>query len=158
VEIEQEVCPYGLVAKTNVWYLVYGCKGTARVIRVASIVDALMLPQVFVRPDEFNLENYWGNYCSEYELDRTSFLVKLRVSPEIQTDLHLIFGTEALETAAQAAARDALGWITIDIRFESFGVARTRLLGLGQAVEVLEPETMRKSLLDYAKQVIAVYQ
>ncbi len=158
VEIEQEVCPYGLVAKTNVWHLVYGCKEAIRVIRVASIVDALMLPQVFTRPDGFNLAKFWENYCSEYELDRTSFLVKLRVSPEIQAYLHLIFGKEVLNSAAQAVAQDSLDCITIDIRFESFDVARTRLLGLGRAVEVLEPEALRKSLLDYARQIVSVYQ
>jgi predicted DNA-binding transcriptional regulator YafY len=158
VEVEQEVCPYGLVAKANVWHLVYGCKETVRTIRVASIIDALMLPQVFTRPDEFNLVTFWENYCSEYELDRSSFLVKLRVSPDIQADLHLLFGAEAQEAATQAAAKDVFGWITIDLRFESFNTARTRLLGLGRAVEVLEPEPLRKSLLDYAQQIVSVYK
>jgi predicted DNA-binding transcriptional regulator YafY len=157
VEVEQDVCPYGLVAKTNVWHLVYGRKEAIRVIPVASIVEALMLPQDFTRPDEFDLATYWEDYCSDYELDRASFLVRLRVSPEIQADLHLIFGKEAQEAAAHATAKDALGWITIELLFDSFATARTRLLGLGRAVEVLEPGPLRKSLLDYAQQIVSVY-
>jgi predicted DNA-binding transcriptional regulator YafY len=158
VEVEQDVCPYGLVAKTNVWHLVYGRKEAIRVIPVASIVEALMSPQDFTRPDEFDLATFWESYCSDYELNRSSFLVRLRVSPEIQADLHLIFGTEAQEAAAQATAKDSLGWITIELRFDSFDTARTRLLGLGRAVEVLEPGPLRKSLLDYAQQIVSVYR
>lgn len=157
VEVEQDVYPYGLVAKTNVWYLVYGCKGIVRVIRVASIVEAALLSQGFTRPGEFNLATYWENYCSKFELDRASFQVRLCISPEIQDVLHLIFGTEAQDLAARAE-KDASGWIAIDLRFESFSAARNRLLGLGRAVEVLEPEPLRKSLLDYALQIASVYQ
>ena len=48
--------------------------------------------------------------------------------------------------------------MTLDLPFESFFAARTRLLGLGRAVEVLEPETLRKSLVDFAEQVVGFYK
>lgn len=158
LEVEQEICPFGLVAKSNVWYLVYGFKGMNRVIRVSSIVDAVMLSELCSRPVDFNLADFWETYCSTYELDRSSFLVKLRISPLIHKDLHLIFGTEVQKTAAQAFPGDELGWITLDLHFESFTAARSRLLGLGRSVEVLEPQSLRKSLLDYAQQVVALYE
>ena len=41
--------------------------------------------------------------------------------------------------------------------FESFNTARSRLLGLGRAVEVLEPETLRKSIIDFARQIVDFY-
>lgn len=53
---------------------------------------------------------------------------------------------------------DADGWVTLELPFESFISARTRLLGLGRAVEVLEPETLRKSLIDYAEQIVGFYK
>jgi len=53
---------------------------------------------------------------------------------------------------------DADGWVTLELPFESFIAARTRLLGLGRAVEVLEPETLRKSLIDFAEQVVGFYK
>ncbi|MGZ9223435.1 MAG: WCX domain-containing protein [Anaerolineales bacterium] len=36
--------------------------------------------------------------------------------------------------------------------------ARTRLLGLGRAVEVLEPEALRRSLVDFAEQIVGFYK
>jgi len=46
---------------------------------------------------------------------------------------------------------------TLRLDFEHFERARSRLLGLGRAVEVLEPEPLRLSLLDYARQVVNLY-
>jgi hypothetical protein len=39
-----------------------------------------------------------------------------------------------------------------------FHTARTRLLGLGRAVEVLSPEPLRKSLIDFAEQIVDFYR
>jgi predicted DNA-binding transcriptional regulator YafY len=50
------------------------------------------------------------------------------------------------------------GWVTLELPFESFIAARTRLLGLGRAVEVLEPEALRKSLIDFAEQIVGFYK
>ena len=49
-DVDQVVCPYGLVAKTNVWYLVCAREGRLRVIRVAEIIDARLLEEGFSRP------------------------------------------------------------------------------------------------------------
>jgi hypothetical protein len=59
---------------------------------------------------------------------------------------------------AHSHTPDADGWVTLDLPFESFIAARTRLLGLGRAVEVLEPETMRRSLIDFAEQIVGFYK
>jgi predicted DNA-binding transcriptional regulator YafY len=53
---------------------------------------------------------------------------------------------------------DGDGWVTLDLPFESFVAARSRLLGLGRAVEVLEPESLRKSLVDFAEQIVLFYK
>jgi predicted DNA-binding transcriptional regulator YafY len=53
---------------------------------------------------------------------------------------------------------EADGWFTLDLPFESFFAARSRLLGLGRAVEVLEPEPLRKSLIDFAEQIVDFYK
>ena len=53
---------------------------------------------------------------------------------------------------------DADGWVTPDLPFELFNEARTHLLGLGRAVEVLEPETLRKCLIDFSEQTIDFYE
>jgi len=57
-EFEQEAEPYGLVAKANIWYLVYGCGGTPKVTRVSQIVEAEILTEGFTRPTGFRLETF----------------------------------------------------------------------------------------------------
>ena len=66
----------------------------------------------------------------------------MRVAPDLAALLPHYFGERVRPQTAQAA--DAGGWITVDLPFESFDEARERLLGLGRAVEVLEPEALRR--------------
>src|SRR5512147_688411 len=66
-EFEQDAEPYGLVAKANIWYLVYGQGGTPKVTRVSQIVSAEMTAEGFARPPEFELEAFWREWCREYE-------------------------------------------------------------------------------------------
>jgi predicted DNA-binding transcriptional regulator YafY len=45
----------------------------------------------------------------------------------------------------------------VSLQFERFEEARRRLLGYGRAVEVLEPDALRKSIKDYAWQIVDLY-
>ena len=56
-------------------------------------------------------------------------------------------GERARGQITQSHMPDTEGWVTLDLPFKSFITARTRLLGLGRAVEVLEPESCVKVLL-----------
>ena len=67
-EFEQDAEPYGLVAKANIWYLVYGRGGTPKVTRVSQIVEAELMPEGFARPPGFQLEAFWEEWCREYEI------------------------------------------------------------------------------------------
>lgn len=156
-EFEQDAEPYGLVAKANVWYLVYGRGGNPHVTRVSQIVEAELQPECFVRPPDFDLETFWEGWCNEYE-SQSPFLARVRVSPEALPMLAEYVGERARGQLAQPHIPDKDGWVTLDLPFESFITARTRLLGLGRAVEVLEPESLRKSLIDFAEQIVGFYK
>ena len=67
------------------------------------------------------------------------------------------FGCQVHERVAQGEPPDADGWITITLPFESLHAARERILGLGSAIEVLEPGALRESVRDYAAQTLALY-
>jgi len=156
-EFEQDAEPYGLVAKANIWYLVYGCGGTPKVTRVSQIVEAELTPEVFARPPEFQLEAFWVAWCGEYE-SQPPFCARVRVSPEALPMLAEYVGDRARGQLTQRPSPERDGWVTLDLPFESFVAARTRLLGLGRAVEVLEPESLRKSLIDFAEQIVGFYK
>jgi len=65
---------------------------------------------------------------------------------------------EPVRASIDQAAPDEQGRVTIDVVFESLEDARARCLSLGYAIEVLEPEALRKSVIDYAEQIRRVYE
>jgi predicted DNA-binding transcriptional regulator YafY len=67
-------------------------------------------------------------------------------------------GDRARGQLTRLSVPDVDGWVTLELPFESLIAARSRLLGLGRAVEVLDPESLRKSLIDFAKQIVGFYE
>jgi predicted DNA-binding transcriptional regulator YafY len=153
---EQEAEPYGLVAKASVWYLVYGRGGNTQVVRLSQVIEAAPLAETFVRPADFDLVAFWETWCLEYE-SQAPFVARVRASPAVLPTLQYYLEERSRHSLQPQSAPDADGWVTLDLPFDSFVTARTRLLGLGRAVEVLAPETLRKSLVDFAGQIVGFY-
>ncbi|MCJ7659345.1 MAG: WYL domain-containing protein [Anaerolineales bacterium] len=156
-EIELPVDPYGLVAKTTVWYLVCAREDHLRVLRVPDILEARVLDEHFERPTDFELEAYWQTWSEQNEERLVSFRVKVRVNPDLNPYLWTHFGERVADRDTQVEVPDEDGWITLTLLFERFEEARRRLLGYGRAIEVLEPDVLRKSIKDYAWQVVDLY-
>jgi predicted DNA-binding transcriptional regulator YafY len=156
-QVTSVVEPYGLVAKTSVWYLVAWREPAVRVYRVSQIRDAQLRPEHFTRRPDFDLPQFWKDWCDDYECSRPNFVTRLRISPALQPYLSLAFGESAQQQTRQAAPDDH-GWITLALNFEHFDAARERVLALGRAIEVLEPEALRLSVIDVARQIVDFYQ
>ena len=157
VEIERQVAPYGLVAKAGVWYMVYARSGRIRAHRVSHLLDARISNESFERPADFELAAFWKTWCAEFEENRPYYPVIARVAPNLVPELHRYFGDRIRAKIAEAGPPDAEGWITLELPFERLAAARDRILGLGGAIEVLEPEALRRSVLDFAIQIAALY-
>lgn len=151
------VDPYALVAKAGVWYLVCCRDGQIRVYRASEVLAAHATDDGFLRPADFDLEAFWTRWCADYEGNRPSYPVLARVSPGLVPHLPQLFGDPIRSAVRQAGPPDADGWLTLSLPFETFEAARTRVLGLGCAVEVLEPLALRKSVMDFAAQIVAFY-
>ncbi len=156
--VTQVLSPYGLVAKSNTWYLVAGQQAHIRVLRVSKIIEAHMLEEGFEYPQEFNLPSFWKCWCEDFKKNRPVFMVTARVSSELIAHLPRIFGEHTEDILAQAGKADELGRIVLTLPFESFESARTRILGLGQAIEVLGPLSLRMSVIDFAHQINKLYE
>jgi len=61
------------------------------------------------------------------------------------------------ETPADEST-DTEGWQDLTLSFESLDDARSQLLGFGGAVEVLSPIALRRSMEDYARQILGRYE
>ena len=155
--IEQTVAPYGLVAKAGVWYLVYCYRDTIRAKRIARLLDVQLLPSTFERPAGFDLGAFWTEWCASFEHDRPQYVVTVRVAPAFMAELPRHLGDRIERQWLQPSATDPDGWVRLSLPFEWFEDARQRLLGCGRGVEVIAPEALRLSILDFAAQIVALY-
>jgi predicted DNA-binding transcriptional regulator YafY len=147
------VCPYGLVAKREHWYLVGKRRDHLVVIRVDRVQQATTTGKSFIRPDDFDLVHFWDAWCQRNQEDRNSFVVCLMVSPQVNTNLSYFFGDRIL----QMNPPEVDGWRRIEVAYEYHEQARSLLLALGGAVKILEPIALRYSVQDYAQQIINRY-
>jgi predicted DNA-binding transcriptional regulator YafY len=157
MQADRLIAPYGLVAKAGVWHVVARKADQLRVYRVADVIDARITDQRFERCAAFDLVDFWQTWCDQVEQSRPCYEVMLRLAPHFVADAHHYLGEEWQAAIAQADRSDEQGRVTIRVVFESLEDARGRCLSLGRAVEVLEPEALRKSISDYADQIRLVY-
>jgi len=155
--IERLIDPYGLVAKAGVWYLVFARNGALHAHRVSDYLDVRLADEPFERPAGFDLAAFWEEWCAGYETLLSDFTATVRVAPTLVPQLPWYLGRAIDDQIARAGPPDAAGWIRLELSFESFEAARERILGLGCAVEVLEPLALRCSVRDYAQQIVALY-
>jgi predicted DNA-binding transcriptional regulator YafY len=157
IQVQKLVDPYGLVVKAGAWYLVCAAHGQIRVHRVSYLLDARLADETFERPADFDLAAYWQASCVEREQNRATFIARVRVAPDFVPVLPRYFSNSIRDKIANAGAPDADGWITLELTFESFEAARDHLLAFGRGVEVIEPYPLRRSVLDFAEQIVALY-
>ncbi len=157
VEVELAAEPYGLVAKAGEWYLIFASRGRIRARRVAQFTEVRLMGEHFERPEGFDLADFWQMWCARRVQNRFNFRTRVRVAPELIPHLPWYFGSSIRRQVARAGPPDAEGWIEIDLTFDFPETARSRLLPLGGAIEVLEPEALRRSLHDFAERVVRLY-
>jgi predicted DNA-binding transcriptional regulator YafY len=155
--VERLVDPYGLVAKASIWYMVAASAGEMRVYRVSRIQAVEMTEEGFGRPADFDLRAFWAQWSAEFEKSLWRYPVTLRVAPGAVLILTHVLGDWVQALVKQADPPDAEGWITLSLLFEGLPQARSRLLGLGTMVEVLEPQELRDSLAEFAARIAIFY-
>ena len=149
--------PYGLVAKAGAWYLVFAREGHVRVLRMSRVVAARLSAETFGRPAGFDLGACWRKWCADSEANRPSLVVQALVAPELVPHLVQQFGDQMEQGITESQPADREGWIPVTLSFESLEAARERILGYGRAFKVLTPWVLRESVLDYARQIAALY-
>jgi predicted DNA-binding transcriptional regulator YafY len=154
---EQVVDPWGAVVKAGIWYLVAALAGEPRLYRVSRIEAAEILEEASRRPAGLDLEAVWGELRKRLEGPGDAVEVELRVRPD-RVDLLLRLAAAQLARPVEGLpAADASGWARLGLTFVAEGAARAVLLGFGDDLEVLAPESLRRSLADTARAVLALY-
>jgi predicted DNA-binding transcriptional regulator YafY len=149
--------PYGLVSQGGYWYLVGQRTSHMAVIRVDFILDARLTAEAIMRPHDFDLVDFWEAWRQDEASNRPDFPVRLRISPKIKPYLSALQRFGIQEDVFEVMETDSMGWIALDLHFETHEQALERLLPFGGSIEVLEPIALRYSIRDYAGQILAVY-
>ncbi|WP_369231981.1 helix-turn-helix transcriptional regulator [Streptomyces sp. R21] len=133
-DVERRLEPYGLVLKAGRWYVVAG--PGPRTFRVDQILELAATDEEFTRPDDFDLAAYWTGYQRDFHdrLHRAEALIRL--AP----------GTTVPRAAPADGPPDEEGWTLARVPIESVERAHGEFLGLGTAIEVLEPAELRDRL------------
>ena len=154
--IRRTVSPYGLIAKAGIWYLVAATDNGVQVYRVSRIESVELTQTQFVRPQDFDLINFWRKWVADYEASLPKYPVTLNIGPDLVPTLSFILG-EGVRPLIEQAKPDADGWRILDYTFERVEEARMFVLGMGASAEVIAPEELRLSVLNFATEIIAHY-
>jgi predicted DNA-binding transcriptional regulator YafY len=157
-QIEIKIEPLGLVSKVNTWYLVGIDRGYLRVIKIADILQVDLLDERFTRDDDFDLVAFWKEWCEDYQKRQSVYKVQVRIAPDLLNKLSLYLGEAVKYSLSETIPIDSRGWSMVTILFDNFFMARESILSFGSAAEVLEPEALRLSVIDFAQQIIDFYQ
>jgi predicted DNA-binding transcriptional regulator YafY len=151
------VGPLGLVNKAGTWYLVAE-GGGMRVFRAGRVSAARVLPEPFERPADFDLAGFWARWSAEFEASRPRLQVRLAASPEALAAFGEVFGAAAGPALEAAGPPGQDGWRVLTLSFEHERAAVHRLAGFGDQVEVLDPPSVRATLLATAREILGRYQ
>jgi predicted DNA-binding transcriptional regulator YafY len=144
---ERTVDPLGLVAKGVVWYLVANTTAGMRTFRLSRIEKATLLARPCKRPQDFNLATYWTATTKRLAETRTHFTATFRLEP------HDAKWLTEWHPARTLDAPDANGRVTLSLDFDSEEQARFVALGLGSRAEVLDPASLKFSVVAEARRI-----
>jgi predicted DNA-binding transcriptional regulator YafY len=148
--------PYGLVVKAGVWYLVAAHRGRARLFRVDRVGAATRVDEPAARPADLDLAETWTRLRDAFEV-HDSVRVRLRAAPgSVELLVRMTDGRRIGDPAVTGPGPD--GRPEVELSFPSVELARITLLGLGPAVEVVEPAGLRAAVLDEARRLMALYE
>lgn len=155
-KVEHIVEPYGLVAKSNLWYLIFSVEEDILVRKLRDVINAELSQDGFDYPTDFELVKYWAEWCRTYEANQPQFEARVRLRADLIQMLEH-FQDPLIAENNGVLDGDGQGWKTLNLRFETFEAARKRLLSFGGAAQVLEPTSLRMSIQDFAHQIMAIY-
>jgi predicted DNA-binding transcriptional regulator YafY len=153
-DLEITAAPLGLVAKSQRWYLVILRGDHCRTLQVSQIRSARIRNQTFEFLQKFDLEAYWKKWCNEQKESQPGFQILVRVT----ASLAKILLEHRPTTLMTPPMQDTSSWQELTLDYESFEEARQMVLSYGGAIEVLQPIALRRSVQDFARQILNIYE
>ncbi|MGH3316524.1 MAG: helix-turn-helix transcriptional regulator [Nocardioidaceae bacterium] len=146
------VDPWGLVDKDGVWYLVAGTAKGQRTFRVDRITEARLTGNAAARPDDLELPQVWEQVVDVVEQRRALTSATVLIAARLMPVLRAQFGRhcQPMETVSD-------GRIRVRVSAHMPVAIAEKLAGWGEAVEVLEPDSVRAELARLGSELVARY-
>jgi len=152
----RRIAPYGIVARSGAWFVVWaGEDGRYRVDRLSRIRGAEAEDERFERAADFDLRQFWTDWRTRQEEARPEFIVHLLVRKDAVTHLEDELGVRKGIFYGVPAPSDE--WVPMTATFPFLEEARRTLMAFGGAVQVVHPEPLRRSIIDFAEQIAQTY-
>ncbi|MCE1253992.1 MAG: YafY family transcriptional regulator [Anaerolineae bacterium] len=145
----RRVDPYALAHRWGWWYLVAYChlRHELRTFRVDRIKSLQLLAENFTLPPQFDIHSYLSTQWQ----DQPYLNVKLRFAPQIA---HVALANRAYWEDLQ---EENNGGVLVTMHAPDEIWASSSALAYGPLVEVLEPDSVRKMVADWAKAISMLY-
>jgi predicted DNA-binding transcriptional regulator YafY len=147
----------GVVSKELSWYVVWKMGEKISVRQLSDIVDILVLESDAEILSDFDLHGFWDAWCEANRIDRARFVVDLKVNKNALLLFNQVFSGLSNLDGEDFYREEVPDWLETTLNFATLEEARYRLLGLGTAIEVLKPDVLRRSMQDYAEQILFLY-
>lgn len=152
------VQPYGLVAKSQAWYLVGAdSDDTIKTFHVSRIFDVRLCENRFERRTNFDLIHYWKQSSQAYEHNLSIDVASIETIVKIDPEVRWFFTTGLPKRHMEIGNADEQGWVTLQVEFSSLISARQMILGLGDQIEIIEPVWLRDEIIQTLKRNIDRY-
>lgn len=140
--------PYGLVAKSGLWYLVGRRDGRLRTYRVSRFRSVRRSGQRFVRGDDFDIRTWWPANQKNLAAELSSFRFTLAL-PEDNLRVVRRIAPGRVEVL-RADPRDQ-GWKVVEIAVDSSLYAELIVLALGEDCRVIAPTSLARAVAARAR-------
>ncbi len=157
MSVTRKLAIYGLVAKAGQWYVVF--KGNERMQwqPLLNLLRVDLSDELFVRDPGFDLALFWQQVSRQVEESRLPFKATLRGRNDLSGFYRQYFREVGLAEILSLQESEN-GQVVMEVAFAHLESARTQVLGLGVAVEVLTPLELRESVRLFAETVSEKYK
>lgn len=147
---ERLVHPLGLVAKGSAWYLVASRNGELRSYRVSRVANVSVEDDASIRPDGFDLAQYWEAAASRFREQIPEVHATYRVDPRVLRWIRYR-GWRVVEQVDEGER------VRVRLRFDSEEEVVQLALAHGGDIELIEPVALRDVVREAARATVEKY-
>ena len=145
------IAPYTLITSEQRWYIIGARRDFLRVYPIEMLVNISLTEENFTRPADYIPGPIWDKWCTTQQSLLNGYKVKAWIRKDV---LDWLERTRRWPLKPLPAEKNLPGWSFVEITFNYFSDARTHLLGFGNGVKIIAPESLRLSTIDYANEFL----